>query len=284
MKRALLVGLNEYPDQENILAACLNDVNDFAEFLVNRCDFECDDVRMLTERRATKVEILKRLDWLLKGLRAGDRLVFLYSGHGNRLATRNARGHVDRYYECICPYDFDWDGENNISDKDLCERFSRIPDGAKLIWISDSCYSAGLSEVEPAECADPGAEAPPRGKTIQVPVDVSWRIRTAIQKNLQPLKMSGAVEHGNVVLISATRERQQAQERSFKDEVKINGLLVSYLLEELNRKGGLRMPLGELMKRVTRSVKRYGQTSRPCFDQEPMIHGRPELIDRPFLK
>src|SRR5215208_6677261 len=139
MKRALLVGINEYPDKGNILDACLNDVNDFGEFLTSKCEFPYEDIRLLTERRATKVEILKRLDWLLKGLKAGDQIVFLYSGHGNRLATRDIEGHVDKYYECICPYDFDWDGKNNISDRDLCELFSRIPEGVKFIWISDSC-------------------------------------------------------------------------------------------------------------------------------------------------
>src|SRR5262245_27717183 len=119
MKKALLVGINEYPDKENILAACLNDVNDFAELLVNKCAFAYDDIRILTERRATRAEILKRLEWLVRGAKPGDRLVFLYSGHGNRLATRNLEGHVDRYYECICPYDFDWEGKNNISDREL---------------------------------------------------------------------------------------------------------------------------------------------------------------------
>jgi hypothetical protein len=55
------------------------------------------------------------------------------------------------------------------------------------------------------------------------------------------------------------------------------------LLEELGRENGLRTPLKQLMARVTASVKRYGQTSRPRFDQEPALYGRPELIDRPFL-
>jgi len=66
MRRALLIGINEYPERGDILTACLNDVNDFAEFLVSKCDFEYENVRLLTERRATKDEILKRLNWLVK--------------------------------------------------------------------------------------------------------------------------------------------------------------------------------------------------------------------------
>jgi metacaspase-1 len=281
MKKALLVGINEYPDKKNILAACLNDVNDFAEFLTSKCGFDCDNIRILTERRATKAEILKRLDWLVRGVKSGDRLVFLYSGHGNRLATRNAEGRVDKYYECICPYDFDWDGKNNISDSDLCELFARVPKGAKLVWISDSCYSGGLTGLE-----ESGARVlvGPRNRTMQMPVDIAWRIKAALFKNLEPLTMPGAVQDSHVVLISATRERQQAQERCFRREIKINGVLVSFLLEELSREGGLSMPLSEVMENVIRNVKRYAKASKPHFEQEPAIHGRPELLARPFLK
>ena len=280
MRKALLIGINEYPAREDILAACLNDVNDFAEFLVDTCDFPYDNIRLLTERRATRAEILKRLDWLLKGLKAGDQIVFLYSGHGNRLATRNLQGHVDRYYECICPYDFDWDGKNNISDKELCELFATVPRGVKFVWISDSCYSGGLSELEHVA----GSYREPKGKTIQLPIDISWRVKTAIQKNMEPLKMSGAVQDTNVVLISATKERQQAQEKSFKKEVKVNGLLVYFLLEELRREIGLRIPLSEVMENVAGNVRRYAESSRPSFRQEPVLHGKPTLIRKPFLR
>jgi hypothetical protein len=280
MQRALLVGINEYPNKADCLAACLNDVNDFAQFLVGKCGFAYDDVRLLTERRATRDEILKRLEWLVKDVKAGDRLVFVYSGHGNRLATRSpVQGNVDRYYECICPYDFDWEGKNNISDQELCELFDRVPAGAKLVWISDSCYSCGLSESELIR-NDLGKVL---GKSIQQPQDIAWRAQTAIHKDLRPLMMSGAVEGSNVVLISATKERQQAQERSFKQEIKVNGLLVSYLLEELSRERGLVTPLKEVMASVVANVKEYGRTSKPTFDQEPVLHGRPELLERAFL-
>jgi hypothetical protein len=30
-------------------------------------------------------------------------------------------------------------------------------------------------------------------------------------------------------------------------------------------------------------VKQYGETSKPRFEQEPVLHGRPDLIARPFL-
>lgn len=281
MQRALLVGINEYPNAEDCLAACLNDVTDFAQFLVGRCGFAYDDVRLLTERRATRVEILKRLDWLLRGVKPGDRIVFLYSGHGNRLATRSPiEGKVDRYYECICPYDFDWEGNNNISDEELCRLFAGVPEGAKLVWISDSCYACGLSESELIR--DAAGKA--LGKSIQQPQDIAWRARTAIHKDLRPLTMSGAIEGSNVVLIAATKERQQAQERSFKQEIKINGLLVSYLLEELDRERGLEVPLKQVMANVVQNVKEYGRTSKPRFDQEPVLHGRPELLEKAFLE
>jgi len=280
-RRALLIGINEYPLQADILTACLNDVNDFAQFLVDSCDFQYDDIRLLTERRATKDEILKRLAWLVKDLRPGDQAVFLYSGHGNRLATRDIHGHVDKYYECICPYDFDWEGRNNISDRDFCELFNRVPQGVRLVWISDSCYSGGLPQLE---LPRPARVKPPACRTLQLPDDIAWRVRTAIEKDLQPLGMPGAVEDSHAILIAATRERQQAQEKCFQKEIKVNGLLTYYLLHELSREGGLSTPLRAVMERVGKNVRRYAAGSRPRFEQEPTLYGRPELLDRPFLE
>ncbi|MFH1476981.1 MAG: caspase family protein [Verrucomicrobiota bacterium] len=51
MNRALLVGINAYPDAP--LRGCVNDVTDMANFLVARRGFAQADIRLLSDRRAT---------------------------------------------------------------------------------------------------------------------------------------------------------------------------------------------------------------------------------------
>jgi len=48
-----------------------------------------DDIRVVTDERATKKAIMERLTWLVKGAKVGDRLLFHFSGHGSQVRDRN---------------------------------------------------------------------------------------------------------------------------------------------------------------------------------------------------
>ena len=58
-----------------------------ANFLTTKCNFAHGDIRLLTDARATTQGIRERLNWLLDGLKAGDRAFSLHSGHGAQVAT-----------------------------------------------------------------------------------------------------------------------------------------------------------------------------------------------------
>lgn len=143
MNRGLLVGINAYPGNE--LQGCINDVTDMADFLVSHCGFDEDEIRLLADGRATTSAILDRLNWLVDGAKAGDRLVFHYSGHGAQFPIRDPNGKVTRIDECICPVDFDWTEEHAIRDKEFHKIFSALHKGVDLTWVSDSCHSGDLA-------------------------------------------------------------------------------------------------------------------------------------------
>src|SRR5690349_8629546 len=117
MTRALLVGINSYPGQR--LTGCVNDVTAMAEFLVARCGFAKSDIRILVDNRADKAAIIERLGWLLGGLQKGGRILFHYSGHGVKIASRNAIGDVHHIDEAICPVNFEPPDKNAITDRDF---------------------------------------------------------------------------------------------------------------------------------------------------------------------
>ena len=148
--KALLVGINQYPDPRNSLRGCINDILDMENFISQKNKvYQTSDIKKLTDKAATKKGILTQLEWLLDGAEAGDQLLFHYSGHGAQLPCKKlATGtfeEVDGLDEIICPYDFDGTNATTIRDNDFANVFNRIPKGVHFVWISDSCHSADLS-------------------------------------------------------------------------------------------------------------------------------------------
>src|SRR5258708_24167619 len=132
MNRALLVGINKYPGAG--LDGCINDVEDMAQFLVKKHLLKEQEIRLLTDARATKSAIVERLHWLVKGGKRGDRLLFHYSGHGAKAPTRNPEGELDGKDEVICPVDFDWTDHHMIRDKEFDKLYSVVPAAAEVVW------------------------------------------------------------------------------------------------------------------------------------------------------
>jgi metacaspase-1 len=68
--RALLVGINRYKMSNSNLSGCMNDVTNILDSLIKFFGFTTEDMRVLTDERATKKAIMERLDWLVKGAKA----------------------------------------------------------------------------------------------------------------------------------------------------------------------------------------------------------------------
>lgn len=164
-KRALLVGLNHYPDPVNTLKGCVNDILMTSQNLQKNYGFPVEGIRMLADERATTANIRMRLKWLASDMRPGDVVVFHYSGHGSQVRDRDGDELKDHLDEIICPYDLNWD--DPITDDELGKTFSKIPDGASVTVILDSCHSGtGLKEFGPT---------PRRNKFILPPPDIFHR-------------------------------------------------------------------------------------------------------------
>ena len=146
--KALLVGINAYPNPSNNLRGCINDIVDMENFIASKNKvYPKENIRTLTDGRATKKNILSALNWLLLGASAGDQILFQYSGHGAQIPSHSPTIEKDGLDEIICPYDFRGEAatETAISDKEFANIFSKIPEGVHFVWISDSCHSEDLS-------------------------------------------------------------------------------------------------------------------------------------------
>ena len=144
--KALLVGINKYPDPRNELRGCVNDILDMEHFIAEANKvYPKQNIKKLTNKDATKKGILTQLKWLIEGAEAGDQLLFHYSGHGAQAPTLFNSIEKDGLDEIICPYDFDGTNKTSLRDKEFAQLFAGIPKGVHFVWISDSCHAEDLS-------------------------------------------------------------------------------------------------------------------------------------------
>ena len=144
VRRALLVGINAYPNPANRLEGCVNDVFTMSAVL-QECGFQPEEIRVVLDDRATTANILERFHWLLDDVAPGDERVLFYSGHGAQIPAYGGRGEVDHLNECLVPYDFDWSPEHAITDKQFVTFYSQLPYDSHFAAIFDCCHSGGLT-------------------------------------------------------------------------------------------------------------------------------------------
>jgi hypothetical protein len=136
MKRAVCVGINNYPGIFNDLKGCVNDARDWSA-LLQSFDF---DLSIMLDSQATRVNVKAALQRLVDATNAGDIAVFTYSGHGTQIAD-SSDDESDTYDEAICLYD------GNVIDDELRTILQGIHPQATLVVISDSCFSGSVTRI-----------------------------------------------------------------------------------------------------------------------------------------
>ncbi|MER7106247.1 caspase family protein [Streptomyces sp. NPDC000229] len=131
--RALLIGIDEYPDPLNNLNSCVADTVAFTD-LLGQLDFDSSGIRVLHNSDATLAATRDGLDWLVDGAQDGDRLVFFQSSHGYRYLKG------DVMTEVLCAYD------EFLEDTELADRSALVPPGV-LTVVLDSCHSGGMEKA-----------------------------------------------------------------------------------------------------------------------------------------
>lgn len=136
-KRALCVGINDYPGSNMDLAGCVNDARDWQALLEGR-GYSVDH---LHDADAKADRIIEGLKGLIGQARDGDSIVFTFSGHGSWLPDDDS-DEPDERDEMMCPHDVMQD--RFVLDDDLHEIFSGKAPGARLYVIADCCHSGSV--------------------------------------------------------------------------------------------------------------------------------------------
>jgi hypothetical protein len=155
MKRALCTGIDDYPGTANDLAKCVKDAKDWRT-LLGSLGFE---TQLLINSQVTRGNILAALEDLFSAAKAGDIIVFTYSGHGTSVFDVSG-DEEDGYDEALYLYD------GALVDDDLRHAIQLTPPGVNLVVIADSCFSGTVTRM----AIVPRGKKPPRVRYMQTDI------------------------------------------------------------------------------------------------------------------
>ncbi|HEV7734886.1 MAG TPA: caspase family protein [Candidatus Binatia bacterium] len=244
-KRALCVGINDYPYKGNDLSGCVNDARAWAALLADHYDFSKGDVKLLLNAQATKRATLRALKALLAGATAGDVLVFTNSSHGSYVADTD--GDEEKYDEVLCPYDID---ANDIVDDELRELIAGLPKGVRLTVILDNCFSGTATRALDRATPDNRRVRFLNPRLRGLPeLDNPWAARPT-RPDYPEAKMKE-------VVLSGCNDRQYSYDAEF-DGIP-HGAMTYYALKTIER-AKYQLTYDELHRRLRRAIRDYPQS------------------------
>jgi hypothetical protein len=174
--------------------------------------------------------------------------------------------------EVMVPVDFSWNGvisSNIIAAADLLTIFKKVPPGAKLWFLPDACYSAGLLEkgfvalVFSVPCRPKSFPLSPEAEAFRAQSTDVKRMAASVEKS----------QELNVAMLAACGQDEKAMDCDFTDHP--NGAFTAGLLALLGQNQGTPTP-----DAVATSL---GATLTPQFHQTPEPRGNAAIRGQPFF-
>jgi metacaspase-1 len=234
-RKALCVGINNFKNfPDAALKGCVNDAKDMSAVLIKYFGFAKKDITVLTDRNATKKNILQRLKEMVQGARKGsyNYLIFSLSSHGTQIPDVSG-DEADQADEAFCPHDLAqkkdrWDPNYIITDDELHDLFMQIPENVLLEVYLDTCHSGtGLKAIDLLLTRQPRYLPPPSLKAFKQ-VQFS-KIRTLRSKLLD-------TDQPNHILWAACRDNQTSADALIDGDW--HGAFTYYLCRELQASQG----------------------------------------------
>ena len=150
-KFAIIIGIN-YINSDNPLNGCINDAENVRDYLIQRCNYSSENIRLLTDNPENELQPTgKNIFSAIKDMidKANNEncneLWFSYSGHGS--FTKDINGdEKDKRDEYILPSDAYTKGY--ISDDLLYKYFiKKLPVECDITLLIDCCYSGSMFDL-----------------------------------------------------------------------------------------------------------------------------------------
>jgi hypothetical protein len=261
-KRALCVGINDYPGADMDLNGCVNDAMDWQSLLESRGY----QVTRLLDGEATRAAIAEQLKRLVETATAGDSLVFTFSGHGSWMPDAGS-DEPDQRDEMLCPYDVMKD--EYLLDDDLHAIFQAKPAGARLYMIGDCCHSGSVVRY----AAPPDASAPIKARFL--PPYLFARGDRLLERAIDRTVNTPAPtkQRYPALLLSGCRDTEFSYDTAFNGRP--NGAFTRTAIDAL-RDGSITTPLAWHAAIAARLPS-------PKLPQSPQLFGSDEAKNGPLL-
>ncbi len=141
-RRALCIGINDYPGTGMDLKGCVNDALDWQAALGER-GYRTE---LLLDGDATKKHMCDAITKLVEQTGPDDIGVVTYSGHGSWVVDDDA-DEPDMRDEALCPHDTAEGEDHLLLDDELYAIFGERQRGARIVLVSDSCHSGSVVKM-----------------------------------------------------------------------------------------------------------------------------------------
>ena len=237
-KRALVVGISNYPQTDTNSWALIHGAND-VELVTSVLKKQNFKIAKICDKAATANKIRSELNKLVTSCQKGDIVYLHFSCHGQPFEDLNG-DEEDGWDESIIPYDAKmqynkgkYEGTNHIIDDELYGYLQKmrnaVGEKGMVCVIIDACHSGGSSRGEEDEEED---QVFVRGtKNAFSPSGKDFRPRINARGNYQIPQDSGS---GNIVILEACRSYQSNYE--IKESGKYYGSLSYYVCQALGHK------------------------------------------------
>lgn len=265
-KRALCIGINNYPGTDMDLQGCVNDASDWKATLESRGY----TVSTLLDNQATKAAMVAAMQSLIGSAVKGDSLVITYSGHGTYQPDTDG-DEADGLDEGLCPYDIQTNGAALVDDE-IRAIFSARKPGVRLLLISDSCHSGTVTRAAKNE---PEVDAPkprflPMGNWLpdsKLPRNhTGGRVSTVIPPSTASPLFGGFLKQEGDLLFAGCKEGPNNYSYDASIGGRYHGAFTYYALKTLKT-----LPQGATYAQWHQAICKYLPSA--SYPQSPQIFG-----------
>lgn len=266
---AMLCGINYY-NTPNELRGCINDMLDMQSLLL-KSGVEQKNITTLSDApdrndiSPTRANILAQLERVGKLAKAGDTLIFHYSGHGTYSRDLNS-DEVDRKDEAICPVD-----DTTITDDEFYAVLRKLPKEVKAFVVMDCCHSGSNLDLQNGLDRRESNRVTNNQHGYVVAITGCQDNQTSADALLRSKALKGNEQ------INQPVNRREIMQRSGGDEqMRYRGALTAALMDTVEKRKGLEAILEicfsntkSLMRSLRKDLLTWLQTNG--FDQVPNI-------------
>jgi len=259
-RKALTIGINQYQFfPQYTLRGCVNDTKNMSSVLKECLNFKDSDITVLQDTEATKENIYKNIDSLIKKSQDGecDYIVIHLAAHGSQIPDISHDETQDLKDEVFTTYNLNveegnWSLGTVIDDDDFGKKLSAIPEKCLCEVYLDTCHSGtGLRLLSLDEI--PRYIPPPR--------EINTELSSRVVENhglADTLKEEGMPP--NIVLMTGCQSDQTSADAKIENDY--HGAFTWNLCNEL-RKSSNRLSRYELMKNIRSAMRdRFSQISQ----------------------